>query len=168
MAKTYLYNPDSGAPIKNWWNGHNFWSLGVDEVAAFPEDVGSALKHTYGFLQEVSPEEFELKLAKLEREEPSKLKVGPAGLEEKHPEEVEEEKKVIEKKKVEAKKLKVKLDKAKDAEPSKPEYWERPRGSLLAEVSNRGIQAKVLDDKKSYVSKETLIQLLENDDKKTS
>ena len=164
--KIYLHNPDSGAPIKNWWDGHNFWSLDVGEVKAFSEGAGSGLKRTYGFLQEVSPEEFELKLAKLEREEPSKLKVGPEGLTEKHPEEIEEEKKVIEKKKVEAKKLKAKLDKAKDAEPEQPHYYERPRGSLLAEVKKRGIEAKVLEDKKNYVSKDTLIQLLENDDKK--
>ena len=164
--KIYLYNPDSGAPIKNWWDGHNFWSLDVGEVKAFSEGAGQALRHTYGFLQEVSPEEFELKLAKLEREEPSEIKVGPTGLEQKKPDEIEEEKKEIEKKKTEAKKLKSKLDKAKDAEPEQPHYYERPRGSLLAEVKKRGIEAKVLEDKKSYVTKDTLIQLLENDDKK--
>lgn len=168
MSKVYLYNPENGAPIKNWWDGHNFWTLGVDEVAAFPEDAGNRLKMTYGFLQEVSPEDFELKLAKLNRAEPSNIKVGPNGLTEKSAEEIEEEKKAIEKEKAVAKKLKVKLDKAKDAEPEKPEYWERPRGSLMAEVKNRGIEAKVLEDKKNYVSKETLIQLLENNDKETS
>ena len=168
MSKIYLYNPESGASIKNWWDGHNFWTLGVDEVAVFPEATGNMLKLTYGFLQEVSPEDFELKLAKLEREEPAKIKAGPEGLTEKLPEEIEEEKKVLNKKKTEAKKLKVKLDKAKNAEPEKPEYWERPRGSLMAEVLKRSIQAKVLEDKKNFVSKETLIQLLENNDKENS
>lgn len=163
--KIYLYNPENGAPIKNWWDGHNFWTLDVDEVVAFPEAAGNMLKSTYGFLQEVSPEEFELKLAKLERTEPTKIKVGPEGLTEKLPEEIEEEKKVLDKEKSKAKKLKAKLDKAKDAEPQSPDYWERPRGSLMAEVLKRGIQAKVLEDKKNYVSKETLIQLLENNDK---
>ena len=38
--KIYLYNPDNGANIKKWYDGHNFWKLDVGEVAAFPDAVG--------------------------------------------------------------------------------------------------------------------------------
>lgn len=165
MSKIYLYNPESGAPIKNWYDGSNFWKLAVGECAAFPVDVAARLRATYGFLQELSSEEFEIRLGKLEKEEPAKIKVSPEGtLEPKSNEEIAGEKEVIEAKKKEIKTLKEKVTKAKDAEPAKGEYWELPRGALINELKKREIEVKGLGKKGITVSKEQLINLLESDD----
>src|SRR3990167_8101156 len=163
MSKKYLYNPSSGAPVKKWFDGTNFWKLDVGEIAAFPEKAGELLAHTYGFLQEVSPDDFDSYLAKLEKEEVSKVVIDTNGQAQAKPVEVVEfeEKKLEEKKKV-AKEVKVKLGKAKDAEPDKLGYWEMPRGALLNELDKREIEVKTA--KGVYVSKEQLISLLENDD----
>ena len=59
----------------------------------------------------------------------------------------------------------VKVKEAKDAEPAKPEYWELNRGALINEVNKRGIEIKGLNTKGVYISKEQLINYLENDDK---
>ena len=164
--KTHIYNPANGAPIKNWWDGTSRWNLGVDEVAGFPQDVGKRLLETYQFLVEVSVDEFESRLAKLEKEEPTKIKVNPEGqLVPKSEEEVEAEREVIEKKKESVKAAKEKVKKAKDAEPATPNYWELPRGDLIAECDRRNIEVKGLGKKGVYVTKEQLINLLENDDR---
>ena len=163
MSKKYLYNPTNGAPIKKFFDGHNFWKLDVGEIAAFPEKTGELLKYTYGFLQEVSPDDFDSYLAKLEKEEVSKVVVDTNGQAQAKPVEVVEfeEKKLEEKKKV-AKEVKGKLAKAKDAEPDKLNYWEMPRGALLNEIDKRELEVKTA--KGVYVSKEQLISLLENND----
>src|SRR3990167_9302964 len=107
--KIYLYNPESGAPIKNWSDGSNFWKLGIGEVAGFPEATAKMLKATYGFLQEVSQEDFEAQLAKFEKEEPTKIKVDSDGaLVPKTDEDIEGEKEAIEIKKKMIKKTKEK------------------------------------------------------------
>ena len=163
MSKKYLYNPSSGAPIKKWYDGTNFWKLDVGEIAAFPEKSAELLKYTYGFLQEVSPDDFDSYLAKLEKEEVSKVVVDANGQAQAKPvEAVEAEEKVLEKKKKVAKEVKAKLAKAKDAEPDKLNYWEMPRGALLNELDKRGVEVKTA--KGVYVTKEHLITLLENDD----
>ena len=163
--KKYLYNPEDGSVIKNWWDGNSHWSLDVGECAMFPERVGLALKETYGFLQEIDPEEFELRLNKLEKEEVPKVKPNADGqLVPKDEEEVEEDEKVLETKKETAKKVKEKVDKAKDAEPQSPGYWELTRGALIAECNKREIDIKGLHNKGVYISKEQLINLLESDD----
>ena len=163
--KKYLFNPDNGAPIKNWFDGTNFWNLNVGEVLAFSEQAANGLLKTYGFLQELSSEEFEVQLAKLDTE-PAKIKVDSDGsLQPKTEEEVKIEKEVLEVKKEKVKKLKKKVKEAKDAEPAKPEYWELPRGALINEVNKRGIEIKGLQTKGVHISKEQLISYLENDDK---
>lgn len=164
--KIYLYNPENGAPIKNWYDGTNYWKLGIGEVAVFPEAVGYKLKQTYGFLRELNLEEFEAQLAKLEKSEPAKIKVDSDGtLQPKTEEEMVVEKKEVEIKKEAVKSLKKKAKEAKDAEPSYPDYWELNRGSLVNEINKRGIEVKGLNTKGVYVTKEQLISYLENDDK---
>ena len=163
MSKIYLYNPDNGASIKKWYDGTNFWKLGVGEIAAFPEKAGQLLKHTYAFLQEVSPEDFDTYLAKLEKQEVAKVVVDANGQAQAKPVEVVEAEEVALKEKVKvAKKIKTKLKDAKDAEPDKLGYWEMSRGALLNEIDKRDIEVKVA--KGVYVGKEQLISLLENDD----
>jgi hypothetical protein len=162
--KIYLENPSNGAPIKNWYDGHNYWSLEVGEVMAFPESVGQALRHTYGFLREVSLEEFELQLSKLESIQIPKVKVNESGqLVPKDEEEVAKEKEELEVKKEEVKKAKGKVSKANDAKPSKPSYQDLPRGALIAECNKRGVEIKGFG--RGVVSKQRIIELLENDDK---
>lgn len=164
--KKYLYNPKSGSSIKNWYDGTNYWNLEVDEVAAFPEGTGEKLQRTYGFLQELSPEEFEVQLAKLEKVEPVKIKVDADGsLQPKSEEEMEEDKKSLEVKKEKVKALKKKVKEAKDAEPAKPKYWELSRGALINEINKREIEVKGLNKKGVNVTKEQLINYLENYDK---
>ena len=161
--KQYLYNPENGAPIKKFYDGHNFWKLDVGEVAAFPEAVGERLKHTYAFLQEVNPEDYDNYLAKLEKQEVSKVVVDDVGQAHAKPfEVVEAEEKVLKVKVETAKKIKDKVKKAKDAEPDKLNYWEMPRGALLNELDKREVEVK--SAKGVYISKEQLISLLENND----
>src|SRR3990167_3854222 len=115
-----------------------------------------------GFL-EVDPEDYDSYLAKLEKEEVSKVVVDANGQAQAKPvEAVEAEEKALEKKKEVAKEVKAKLAKAKDAEPDKLGYWEMPRGALLNELDKRGVEVKTA--KGVYVTKEQLITLLENDD----
>ena len=161
--KIYLYNPDNGANIKKWYDGHNFWKLDVGEVAAFPDAVGERLKDTYAFLQEVNPEDYDVYLAKLEKQEVSKVVVDNVGQAHAKPAEVVDAEEKALKAKVEvAKKIKDKVKKAKDAEPDKLDYWEMPRRALLNEIDKRGLEVKTA--KGVYVSKEQLISLLENND----
>ena len=163
MSKKYLYNPDNGANIKKWFDGTNFWKLEVGEVAAFPDKVGERLKTTYGFLQEVNPEDYDSYLAKLEKQEVSKVVVDNEGMAQAKPVEiVEAEEKVLKEKVKVAKAIKEKVKKAKDAEPDDLDYWEMPRGALLNELDKREVEVKTA--KGVYVSKEQLISLLENDD----
>lgn len=163
MSRKYLYNPESGAPIKKWYDGTNFWKLDVGEVAAFPEKVGDRLVHTYGFLQEVNPEDYDAYLAKLEKSEVAKVVVDDKGMAHAKPSEiVDAEEKALKVKIETAKKIKDKVKKAKDAEPDKLNYWEMPRGALLNEIDKRGLEVKTA--KGVYVSKEQLISLLENND----
>lgn len=163
--KQYLYNPDSGAPIKNWYDGHNFWNLAVGEVAAFNERTAQMLKETYGFLQVISLDEFEARIAKLDKEEVPTVRPNADGqIVPKSEEELNADKEALEAKKKEAKKLKAKVKEAKDAEPATPAYWEMSRGALIVEVSKREIDVKGLGKKGSYISKEQLINYLESDD----
>lgn len=163
--KIYLQNPDNGAPIKKFYDGQNYWKLDVGEVAAFPEGVAFMLKRTYGFLREVSLEEFELQLDKLEKTQVAKVKVDSSGqLVPKKEEEVKEEEEKLEVQKKEIKKNKEKVVKAKEAQPDKLSYEEMPRGALIAEINKRNI--KIQGFGRGRVSKEHLIQLLENDDNK--
>lgn len=167
MSKTYLHNPESGAPIKNWYDGTNFWSLGIGEVAAFPERAAHMLKETYGFLQVLSLDEFEAQLAKLDKEEVATVKPNADGqIVPKSDDELSVDKEVLVKKKKEAKILKAKIEKAKDAEPVKPEYWEMSRGALINEINRREIEVQGLGKKGSYISKESLINYLESNDNK--
>ena len=161
--KIYLYNPDSGAPVKNWWDGHNYWSLAVGEVAIFPEAAGRLLKTTYAFLVEVSIEEYEAKLTQLEKAEPKKIKVAPSGeIVPKEADELVADQVILDQEKAATKKVKEKVAKAKEAEPVDPEYWELSRGDLINECHRRAIEIKA----PSKVTKESLINLLENDDQK--
>lgn len=163
MSKKYLYNPKNGSPIKNWYDGTNYWNLEVGEVVAFPKDSGERLLKVYGFLQELSPEEFEIQLAKLEKAEPVKVKVAFDGsLQPKSEEELESDKKELNAKKEQVRELKKKVKGAKDAEPAKPAYWELSRGSLLNEINKRGIELKTA--KGVYITKDQLINYLENYD----
>lgn len=165
--KKYIFNPNNGAAIKNWNDGSSYWNLKVGEVMAFPKDVGEKLLRTYGFLQEFSPEEFEVQLAKLDQTEVPKIKVDSDGaLQPKSEEEVKVEKEVLEVKKEKVKELKKKVKEAKDAEPAKPEYHELSRGALINEVNKRGIEVKGLSVKGVWVTKDQLISYLENDDNK--
>lgn len=167
MSKIYLYNPERGSPIKNWYDGTSYWKLAVGDTAAFPQEVGRRLKQTYGFLQELSAEEFEVQLAKLAKAEPARIKVSPEGqLVPKSEEELAEEKKQFEVKKEEIKSLKEKMAKAPEAKPDEPAYWELSRGALINELDKRGVEIKGLNKKGVYVTKEQLISLLENDDNK--
>ena len=163
MSKIYLYNPENGGNIKKWYDGHNFWKLEVGEVAAFPEAVGERLKYTYAFLQEVNPEDYDSYLAKLEKSEVAKVVVDDKGMAHAKPSDiVEAEEKALKEKVKVAKAIKVKVEKAKDAQPDKLNYWEMPRGALLNEIDKRGLEVKTA--KGVYVSKEQLISLLENND----
>src|SRR3989338_9480442 len=90
MYKKYLYNGDKGENIKKWFDGTNFWKLEVGEVAAFPDKVGERLKTTYGFLQEVNPEDYDSYLAKLEKQEVSKVVIDDIGMAHAKPSEVVE------------------------------------------------------------------------------
>ena len=165
MSKIYLHNPDNGAKIKNWYDGSNFWSLDVGEVAAFPKGAGEDLARTYGFLRKISLEDFEAELTKLDKTEPTKIKVASDGsLQPKSKEEIDAEKEVLETKKEEVKKLSKKIKEAKDAEPAKPHYYELPRGALINECNKRGIEVKGLNTKGVHVTKDQLINYLENDD----
>jgi hypothetical protein len=161
--KLFLYNPENGSSIKKWYDGSSFWKLEVGEMAAFPVAVGERLKETYGFLQVVSPEDFDSYLAKLDKKEVSKVVVDSQGQAQAKPVEVveKEEKALLEEKKL-AKEMKEKVKKVKDAEPDDLEYWEMSRGSLLNEIDKRGLEVKTA--KGVYVSKEQLISLLENND----
>ena len=163
MSKKYLYNPENGANIKKWYDGHSFWKLNVGEVVAFPEAVGERLQDTYAFLQEVNPEDYDAYLAKLDKLEVSKVVVDDVGQAHAKPAEVvEAEEKALKEKVKVAKEIKDKVKKAKDAEPDKLNYWEMPRGALLNEIDKRGLEVKTA--KGVYVSKEQLISLLENND----
>ena len=167
MSKQYLYNPESGAPIKNWYDGHNFWNLAVGEVAAFPEKSAQMLQEVYGFLQTISLDEFEAKLVKLDKEEVPTVRPNADGqIVPKDEDELKVDKEVLANKKKEAKALKAKVEKAKDAEPATPNYWELPRGALINEINKRGIEVQGLNKKGSHISKESLINYLENDDNK--
>ena len=63
-----------------------------------------------------------------------------------------------------AKEMKSKIEDAKEASEVHPEYWELSRGDLINETKRREIEVKGLNKKGSYISKEQLIQYLENDD----
>lgn len=165
--KKYLYNPENGSKIKGFYDGSNHWSLEVGECKAFPEAIGERLKRTYGFLREVSFEEAELMLAKLEKEEPTKIKVDSDGkFVPKTEEDLAEDKKVLESKKEEVKKVKKLAKEAEEAKPDSLDYWEMSRGALLVEANKRGVEVRGIGKKKVYVSKEQIINLLENDDAK--
>ena len=163
--KVYLYNPESGAPIKNWNDGTNRWSLAVGETKAFPLEAGNGLKETYGFLQVVSEQEFDNALDALDKKKLAKIKVDEDGsLVPKEEEELKEEQERTETKKKNLRSLKAKIKDAEDAEPEKPTYWELPRGDLINEVRKRELDVKGLNKKGSFVSKEQLIAYLEQDD----
>lgn len=161
--KIYLYNPSNGAPIKNWHDGSSRWSLDVDEVKAFPEHVATKLAEIFGFLQRLNEGEAEAKLAQLEQETPSQVKVGPLGnLIPKEEIEIAKDEEEIKEKKTKAKKIVEKVKKAKDAEPENPPYEDWSRGELIAEAHKRKIEIKGLG--KGKITKEQIISLLENAD----
>ena len=163
MAKVYLYNPEDGAPIKNWWDGSDRWNLDVGEVKAFPERAAELLTDVYAFLQKVSLEEYEEKIAKLENEETPKIKVGAeGGFVPKSSQELDQDEASKEKKKAKLKKEKDKVVAAKDAEPENPNLWELSRGDLINECTRKGIEIKGLGKKGVRVTKEQIINLLEN------
>jgi len=159
--KKYLYNPKSGAPIKNWYDGSNRWSLGVDEVKAFPLDVAEKLAGVYGFLQVLDEDTAERRLEAIP--EPAVVEVAPTGeLVPKSEEKLEVEKKIVEVKKEEVKELIKKVKKATEAKPSNPAYEDWSRGELISECHKRNIEIKGLG--KSVISSKRIISLLENDD----
>ena len=161
--KVYLLNPESGAPIKNWWDGNDRWSLDVGEVKAFPEGAAEKLRNVYAFLQVVSLEEYEARLAKLESQSVAKIKVSDEGqLVPKTDEEIEAEKALIAGKKEKIVKEKKMVASAEDAKPDKPNFWELSRGDLINECNKLGIDVKGLGKKGVKVTKEALINLLEN------
>jgi len=161
--KQYVYNPSSGSPVKNWYDGSSRWSLDKDEVKAFPPNVAEKLVEIYGFLQLVSEEEAESKLAQLENSAPSRVKVAPTGeLVPKSEDEIKADEDIVKVKKESVKKLVKKVKAAKDAEPENPPYDEWSRGELIAEAHKRKVEIKGLG--KNPVSKEQIIMLLENDD----
>lgn len=160
--KVFLLNPTNGAPVKNWYDGSNRWSLDVGEVKAFPPAVADKLTEIFGFLQKLSEGEAEAKLAQVEQEEPSQVKVGPLGnLVPKTPLEIAQDEEVLKEKKVAVKKMVEKVKKAKDAEPENPPFEEWSRGELIAEAHKRKIEIKGLG--KGKVTKEQIISLLENE-----
>ena len=162
--KVFLFNPSNGAPIKNWYDGSNRWSLDVDEVKSFPSATADKLVEIYGFLQRLSEGEAETKLAKVEDEKPAQVKVGPLGnLVPKAPEELAQDEEETKEKKVKAKKLVEKVKKAKDAEPENPPYEEWSRGELITEAHKLKIEIKGLG--KSKITKEQLVNLLNNEKK---
>lgn len=165
--KVFLHNPTNGAPIKNWYDGSERWSLDVGEVKAFPTKAAEALSAVFGFLRVVSEEEYELMLARLEEKEknPPKVKVDASGdlvpkADAEVAAEVEKTKKEIDT----VKKVLAKVKKAPDAKGENPPYSEWSRGEVFAEVGKRGLEIKGLG--KSRISKEQLINILENDDNK--
>lgn len=162
--KRYLLNSEKGAPIKNWYDGSNHWSLDVGEVKAFPEAAADLLVNVYAFLQEVSVEEYEAQLAKLDKVVPMKVKVGDeGGFVPKNENEIKEEKEELEVKKTNVKKAKKKVEEAKDAEPEKPSLWEMTRGALIALAGKKNVEIKGLGKKGVKVTKEQIINLLEDE-----
>ena len=160
--KIFLFNPTNGAPVKNWYDGSNRWSLDIGEVKSFPPAVADKLAETFGFLQRLSEGDAEAKLAQAEQEEPSQVKVGPLGnLIPKTPTEIAQDEEVVKEKKVSAKKIIEKIKKAKDAEPENPPFEEWSRGELIAEAHKRKIEIKGLG--KGKVSTEHIISLLKNE-----
>src|SRR3990167_8374969 len=160
--KVFLLNPTNGAAVKNWYDGSNRWSLNVGEVKAFPPAVADKLTEIFGFLQKLSEGEAEAKLAQVEQEEPSQVKVGPLGnLVPKTPLEIAQDEEVLKEKKVAVKKMVEKVKKAKDAEPENPPFEEWSRGELIAEAHKRKIEIKGLG--KGKVSTEHIISLLKNE-----
>ena len=158
--KVYLYNPKNGAPIKNWFDGSNRWSLDIDEVKAFPPSVADSLSGVFGFLQRLDENTAE---RMLEIPEPTVVEVAPTGeLVPKSEEKLEKEKEVIKVKKAEAKELISKIKKAPEAKPSNPGYEDWSRGELISECHKRNIEIKGLG--KSVISAKRIIALLENDD----
>ena len=137
----------------------------VGEVRAFPVDAGTRLKEVYGFLQEISLEEYESKITALEKEEVPKIKVDSEGkLVPKSSDELKADEGTRKEKISKLEKEKDLAENAEDAEPEKPGYWELSRGDLINECNKRSIDVKGLGKKGVYVSKEQLINLLENDD----
>ena len=135
----------------------------MNEVKAFSPAVADKLVEIFGFLQKVSEQESEQLLAKLDVE-PVAVKVAPTGeLVPKTEEELAGEKAEIEEKKTAVKKLTAKIKKAPEAEPENPPYKEWSRGELISEAHKRKVEIKGFG--KGYVSKEQIIQLLENNDK---
>ena len=160
--KIFLFNPTNGAPVKNWYDGSNRWSLDIGEVKSFPPAVADKLAETFGFLQRLSEGDAEAKLAQAEQEEPSQVKVGPLGnLIPKTPTEIAQDEEAVKEKKVSAKKIIEKIKKAKDAEPENPPFEEWSRGELIAEAHKRKIEIKGLG--KGKVSTEHIISLLKNE-----
>jgi len=158
----YLYNPKNGAPIKNWNDGQNRWTLDVDEVKAFPEKAAELLSGVYGFLRKLTEDEAETMLEIAQSKKVEQNKVVEGIIVSKTNEEIAVEEEVIKKAEKEAKEIVAKIKKAPEAEPSKPKYEELNRGDLISECHKRKIEIKGLG--RSYVSKEHIIQLLENDD----
>src|SRR3990167_11315562 len=160
--KIFLFNPTNGAPVKNWYDGSNRWSLDIGEVKSFPPAVADKPAETFGFLQRLSEGDAEAKSAQAEQEEPSQVKVGPLGnLIPKTPTEIAQDEEVVKEKKVSAKKIIEKIKKAKDAEPENPPFEEWSRGELIAEAHKRKIEIKGLG--KGKVSTEHIISLLKNE-----
>lgn len=157
--KKYLFNPPHGAPIKNWYDGSERWTLEVDEVKGFPLSVADKMKEIFGFLQEVSEEVLEAYLSKLQV---SKVKVEGTEIVPKTEDEIAKEEAEVEVKKEEVKKIKAKVKKAKDAKPEEVNYETWSRGEVFAEVVKRKIEIKGLG--KNRISKENLISMLKNDD----
>lgn len=163
MAKIYIYNPPTGSPIKNWYDGSSRWSLDVDEAKSFPESVANNLASTYGFLEVINESEVDSLVARLEEKKVSKLKATPDGeIVPKEEEEVAKEEVELEEKKKTTKKLVARVKKAEVAKPEKPGYDELSRGDLISECHKRKVEIKGLG--KSYISKKQIIMLLENDD----
>ena len=167
MSKVFLYNPQNGSPIKNWYDGSERWSLEIDEVKGFPTQTANALRGVFGFLQEVSEQDSEALLLRLEEKEknPTTVRLDGSGDFVPKPEsEIKAELEEIKKKKEVVKKVLAKVKKAPEAKPENPSYDEMNRGEVFAECVKRGIEIKGLG--KSRVSKEQLVALLINDDNK--
>lgn len=159
----FLYNPTK-AEIKNWFDGVNRWSLGPDEVKAFPEEVAHKLVSVYQFLVMLTEAEVDARLAALEAEKVVDVKVEGDKIVPKSEDEVKADKEKLETKKKVAKTLKTKVSKASKAEPDKVDYHSLSRGDLIALAHSRGVEIKGLGN--VSITKEQVIQLLENDDNK--
>ncbi len=166
MAKTYIYNPTDGAPITNWYDGHSYWSIAVDEVKNLPPDVAKRLKATYGFLVEITQEEAESMLARVEEtiKSPAPNKVVGGEIVVKTEDEIVQEIAAAQTKKGFLKKLLAKIKKSSEDEskPAQPKYEDLSRGLLLSEAIKRNLDLKAFG--KTKITKEQVISMLRNND----